>query len=358
MASPTARPVVLYREIVDDIRRMIASGELTSGQQLYTLDEICLRYGVSRITACRALDELRRSGHVQTIRRKGAFVRGMPRIKLPDTPAPALTRIIVTFAGGGQVNRGFRSGICTGLFEEVQARGLSMSAENIPVDLADVHRLPFVMQPGQGVVAIGAVINPVVYSLLTDPRIPGVLVDGSAIGAHSVVTDNMEGMRLVIGHLQSLGHRRFALAAAFSDSINSVNENERHEAFRLLMRERGLSGVSLVGGDNADVFRLLDGPDAPTAVLFTQDSPAIRFLAEARAKGIRVPGKVSVTGFDDWPADSAREGLTTLRVNTAQMGRLAVRRVMELSVKRTLLADWVRVPPELVVRATTGPAAG
>lgn len=355
--SPT-RSVVLYREIVEDIRRKIAAGELASGQQLYTLDEICVRYGVSRITACRALDELRHSGHVQTIRRRGAFIRGVPRIDLPDAPAPVVTRIIATAAGTSQLDRGFRAGIWAGLLEETQARRLSLSSEHIPLDLADLHRLPFVIQPGQGVVAIGGVINAVIFSLLANSRIPAVLVDSSAIGVHSVTTDNHDGIRQAIDHLQSLGHKRFAQAVAFGDSINSVNENERHEAFRALTRERRLSGVSITSGDNAEVFRLLKGPDAPTAVLFNQDGPALRFLREAREKGLRVPGDVSVMGFDDWPAGAGQEGLTTLRANTAQMGRLAIRRVMELSVKRTLFADWVRVAPELVVRGTTGPAAG
>ncbi len=356
MPQSATKPVVLYREIVEDIRRMIAGGELPPGRQLFTLNELCARYGVSRITATRALDELRRSGHVQTFRRRGAFIRGMPPIHLPDAPPQPLTRIIATAAGGSQLDSGFRAGIWAGLLEEVQARRLSLSAESLPVDLASQNRLPFALQPGYGVVAIGGVINSVIFSLLSDPRIPAVLVDGSAVGVHSVLTDNQEGMRRLVDHLQSLGHRRFALAVGFSDSINSVNENERHEAFRVLMRERGLGGVALVGGPREELFRLLRGPDAPTALLFTQDSPALDFLAAAEAEGLRVPEHLSVTGFDDWPAGSAAAGLTTVRVNGPQLGRLAVRRVAELSVRRTLLADWVRVAPELAPRSTTGPA--
>jgi DNA-binding LacI/PurR family transcriptional regulator len=356
MPQSSTKPVVLYREIVDDIRRMIAAGELPPGRQLFTLNELCARYGVSRITATRALDELRRSGHVQTFRRRGAFICGMPAIHLPDAPAQPVTRIIATAAGGSQLDSGFRAGIWAGLLEETQARRLSLSSESLPVDLPNRNHLPFALQPGHGVVAIGGVINSVIYSLLADPRIAAVLVDGSAIGVHSILTDNADGMRRLVDHLQALGHRRFALAAGFSDSINSVNENERHEAFRVLMRERGLTGIALIGGEQDDLFRLLRGNDAPTAFLFTQDSPALEFLRAAREKGLRVPEQLSVAGFDDWPAGAATAGLTTVRVNGPELGRRAVRRVVELSLKRTLLADWVRIAPELAPRSTTGPA--
>jgi DNA-binding LacI/PurR family transcriptional regulator len=78
----------------------------------------------------------------------------------------------------------------------------------------------------------------------------------------------------------------------------------------------------------------------------------LQALGEA---GRDVPGDISVVGFDDTPeAAYYRPALTTVRLDFAAVGRRCVERLVELIQNRPLQPQ-PRVPPELVVRASSAP---
>ena len=83
---------------------------------------------------------------------------------------------------------------------------------------------------------------------------------------------------------------------------------------------------------------------------------AIRALHEA---GLRVPGDVSVLGFDDiYSAAFHTPALSTVRQPLDRMGCLAARILLE-KIRTPAVSDWDRersVEPELMVRESTGPA--
>ena len=81
-SRPSSQP--LYQRIVDDIRKRIDDGEFAPGEQLFTIAQMCKMYDVSRITADRALRELKNLDLVETFRGRGAFVRGVARIDLSE----------------------------------------------------------------------------------------------------------------------------------------------------------------------------------------------------------------------------------------------------------------------------------
>ena len=69
---------------------------------------------------------------------------------------------------------------------------------------------------------------------------------------------------------------------------------------------------------------LLAAPRPPTAIVCGNDILAFGALTEAREMGVAVPGQLSVTGFDDVDlASHVAPPLTTMRVPSAEMGRLA-----------------------------------
>ena len=79
-------------------------------------------------------------------------------------------------------------------------------------------------------------------------------------------------------------------------------------------------------------------------------------IYEAQELGLRVPGDLSVAGFDDtllasriWP------GLTTVRQPTREMGFTAARVLIDRVTGRTPEAG-APLPTELVARRSTGPA--
>lgn len=67
-------PELVYAAVADDIARRIASGELGSGDRIPGELDMAATYGIARMTAARAVRELRDRNLVQTVRGKGTFV--------------------------------------------------------------------------------------------------------------------------------------------------------------------------------------------------------------------------------------------------------------------------------------------
>jgi len=87
----------LYRQIADDLRRRIESGELGHGKQLPTEDQLMGSYHTSRNTVRNALKELTTRGLVSTLHGKGTFVS--------ELVSPILTTLTIdpkTGKGGGE----------------------------------------------------------------------------------------------------------------------------------------------------------------------------------------------------------------------------------------------------------------
>src|SRR6266516_973816 len=68
-------PRAPYRQIADDLRAAIQSGELRPGDKLPSIRELTERYGVTHVTADQALRVLKAEGLVDVRRGRGSYVR-------------------------------------------------------------------------------------------------------------------------------------------------------------------------------------------------------------------------------------------------------------------------------------------
>jgi DNA-binding GntR family transcriptional regulator len=68
----SARP--LYAQLADVIARKIKCGELAPDRPIPSENHLADEYGVARLTARRAAQELRERGLIVTVRGKGSFV--------------------------------------------------------------------------------------------------------------------------------------------------------------------------------------------------------------------------------------------------------------------------------------------
>ncbi|MEP6752453.1 MAG: LacI family DNA-binding transcriptional regulator [Candidatus Dormiibacterota bacterium] len=169
------------------------------------------------------------------------------------------------------------------------------------------------------------------------------------------VPANRIGARLVSDHLLSLGHVKVAM---ISGPASLRTSRERELGYLEAMKLAGLKPVivradfTLAGGAGA-MARLISGR-SPTAVFVASDTMALGALSELGRRGVRVPGDVSVAGFDDIPAlEFIHPRLTTVHVRMAELGAAGVARLLRLldGDDRGLLT---RVHPvALVVREST-----
>jgi DNA-binding LacI/PurR family transcriptional regulator len=173
----------------------------------------------------------------------------------------------------------------------------------------------------------------------------------------SVTNDDPTGARLVVDHLADLGHERIA----HIDGGGGAGAAERSKGYERAMQKRGLQAFTrIVAGAYSDeggrhgVAALFDEGPAPTALFVANDLAALGAMSALAERGLRVPEDVSVVGYDNTALAAVQQiNLTTVDQPRPDMGRTAVRLLLERFAGRRDTARHVVMPPRLVVRGTT-----
>jgi LacI family transcriptional regulator len=173
-----------------------------------------------------------------------------------------------------------------------------------------------------------------------------------------------EHARQLMHHLFALGHQRIGLIYGV---VNPEIDGGRLAAYENALREVGLPmddalvdrcGATLEDGYGA-AHRLLQQPMRPTALIMINDLLAIGALRAIHEAGLRVPDDISLVGFDDIDmAAYLNPPLTTVKFDADTVGREAVRLILQRIQEPEREAEQVSIPTQVLLRASTGPAAG
>lgn len=176
----------------------------------------------------------------------------------------------------------------------------------------------------------------------------------------ALLCDYRHSGELAVEHLAGLGHRDIALLT-YEPENRTIAQKE--EGFSRSMERRGLAPRILRVGHASNTMRA--GKDAverlareglPTALWCASDYMAIGVINALRARGLSVPGDVSVMGHDDlYPELWTDTGLTTLHTPMAEIGKAAVELAMALIEHDGQPQPRQVFRPSLVVRGSTGP---
>ncbi len=205
---------------------------------------------------------------------------------------------------------------------------------------------------------------PVVEACLED-GVPLVLIHRTADlrDVSTVTVDDAIGMRLLIRHLVSLGHRRIAHIAGPQHYSTGKN---RYEGFQRALKEHGIEPKpeltvhcetysDLEGKRAANV--LLDRNPTITAIVAANDIIAIGCYDALDERGIDCPRQISVTGYNDIRfADKLRPALTTVRIPQHGAGAKAATILLGRLRDDTAPARSELMEPTLVIRKSTAPA--
>jgi DNA-binding LacI/PurR family transcriptional regulator len=216
-----------------------------------------------------------------------------------------------------------------------------------------------------GIIVTSSRVGALYLPLLAEMMVPIVLVNDQHPGAfvHSVMIENLEGMRAAAEHLAGLGHRRIAY---LGDRLGYQSDVERFAGYRAALDTAGLPAAPelVVHGDGKpeaamtamEQLLALDHP--PTAVCCYNDMSALGAMRQCRARGLRVPEDISIAGFDDlFFASYTQPPLTTVRQPMRRMGQLAMENLFKLMSGEESVAQ-IKVKAELIVRESTAKAAG
>lgn len=179
--------------------------------------------------------------------------------------------------------------------------------------------------------------------------------------------DNNEGIKIAIRYLYDLGHRKICFLCGDTSTRDHI---ERLNAFKTYMKKYNIFNDKLVisfikpGKNDMISFEegyqqmkyVLDNLKDITAVIANNDDQAIGAIRAMGENSIAIPRDISIIGFDDYQVSSyANPPLTTIRQPLFDMGRLAAAKLMTLILGASEEHINIKMKPELVMRASTGP---
>ncbi|KQQ93448.1 transcriptional regulator [Leifsonia sp. Leaf325] len=194
--------------------------------------------------------------------------------------------------------------------------------------------------------------------------VPLIAVSSEDVGGfHRVAMNQYEGARQAVEYLIGLGHADIAHVAGPADSMDAT---ERVRAWSDTLAAHALPQRPAIIGDwqstsgYAAGRAMIDARDPahplPTAVFVGNDQMALGVLHAFRDAGVRVPGEVSVMGFDDIPeAAHFAPPLSTMRQDFSGLGRDIMAVVLDVLVDEQKAGDRAGRVSEMVVRESTAP---
>jgi DNA-binding LacI/PurR family transcriptional regulator len=181
---------------------------------------------------------------------------------------------------------------------------------------------------------------------------------GSAASIPVASVDQAAGAAAATRYLLSLGHKTVWHLAGPADWTEA---EDRIHGWAAELEAAAAELPAVVRGDWTPRSgyelgeRLLKIPEL-TAVLVANDQMALGLLRRLHEAGRQVPRDLSVVGFDDIPeAAYLNPPLTTVRQDFSELGRLCLQ-ILLRRIEGEAESTRVVVPPELVIRSSTGPA--
>jgi len=252
--------------------------------------------------------------------------------------------------------------------EHVKKEGYSLilSVSNNLLEMEEKIILDFLGKRVDGLVLVPTLMNRTDFSCfraLDSHKIPFVSSTAYYPGLKSdcVMTDLREGSYRLTRYLLDLGHREILLLT--SPLGSGVPSQLRVEGYKQALHDIGLpfEETNIIECEKADYYNGYETakgvlrkrkPDAITAI---NDVMALGAKEAALERGYSIPGEISVAGYDDVVFSRVSElPLTTIKQDIPRISEETVSRLMGRIRGESGPAGLRLVPPELIVRKSTG----
>lgn len=176
------------------------------------------------------------------------------------------------------------------------------------------------------------------------------------IGYCVVGSDNFLGGELAGNHFLQRGRRNFLFVGDSSHSEFYWRREGMHHAAKacadaITLNDVELSNFSYESAYEAAIDYIASAKSPPDAVFAYSDVAAMAFIHAFIDTGLKIPGDVSVVGYNDIPAAGFfSPPLTTIRQDTHNAGALLVDKLMKIIDGKRVRSETINT--ELVVRET------
>lgn len=200
--------------------------------------------------------------------------------------------------------------------------------------------------------------NDIAKALKTD-SVPYVLISGDTeIGDYDVISvDNYKATLKLIEFLASKGYKKIGHISGPSDNNDAFLRLKGFadgcKKYKLETKEQWIikGNFTMASGEQA-MLKMCKHQELPQVIFAANDMMAIGCYNALKSKGLKIPQDIAVVGFDDVLISEYTEPrLTTVRVDTKNIGKLAATRLIEKILKeKETKPKKILVSTELVIR--------
>lgn len=202
------------------------------------------------------------------------------------------------------------------------------------------------------------VVAPVATNFPTVAPVVAIDPNNESPECPAIISTNRAGALEVMTYLTSLGHRRIGF---ITGRLELVSADRRLQGYKDGLAASGIpldEDLIQVGDYTTETAvgctrTLLSLEDPPTAIYAANDMSAMGVYQAAKELGGRIPGDLSVVGFDNLrEAAFLSPPLTTVDQFISEMGYIATEMIVKLVKGETLESNLYKIPTKLVVRGS------
>lgn len=348
-----------YKSIAVALRDEILSGKYAAGTSLPSLTKIMQRFGVSRPSAVRSVELLKRMGLVATHKGSGTVVRKTSRtigLAIPGTADSEFFSSVMDSLAQKCRDVGYDL-VAGGVFA-VDHRKRAKQAARLARHFIELEVDGVIMQP-VGFCENAGRVNRAIADVLDKAHIPLVLFDYDIAtpprrSRYDVVSiDNFNAGRRLGAHLIGSGAKRVCclLRRLCADSVHTRFAGVDAAVMRATGRH---AQIIVAEPDDEAAIRSALARHHPDAIVCSNDVAASMLARTLKRLHVRIPSDVMLAGFDDVQlAASMSPPLTSMRQPCQQLAATALRTLFERIRQPKLPPRRILLDAALVSRQST-----
>ena len=255
----------------------------------------------------------------------------------------------------------FFSLLISGFEQECREAGFEMVIGNLDARHPDYveQTKQLINESGAAIVLLGTELSPADLKLFKEAACPLLLLDywSFDMSFNGIMINNSDSARVAVNYLIARNHTKIGY---LKGKFRILGFEQRQSGYRSALRENGVELnpdyiVELSTTMNSAYLDMLDylsnHPVLPTAYFADNDVIALGAMKALQEKGYRIPEDISIIGFDDLPfCDISSPRLTSLRVPKQEMGRIAVRKIIDMIRKEDEVRTKTQICTDFIER--------
>ena len=355
-----------YFKLYLSFKKEIESGAYKNSEKLPTEIELAEQYNVSRPTVAKALDLLRRSGHIERVSGVGTFVRYQPNTNVKNfallIPGLGETEIFESICGHMSHLAQLKNFnlIWSGSMQE-DAEMRRQHIKQLAVRYIEQQDIDGVFFTPLELTCEKDSVNQTIVELFDKAGIPVVLMDRDIVSfplrsQYDIVgVDNFRLAFILTQHLLEQGCKTVKFVAR---PYSAPTVQLRIYGYQQALKEAGIESlpknIHIEDIESPDfIERLLSDVDR-AGILCANDTTASKLMHLVEEHGCKIPGDVKVAGVDDIKyANYLRVPLTTYKQPCKGIAEEAIDLMFSRIQEPKQKARTVFLDGELIVRKST-----